>query len=130
MAKPVVYYRPSITAEELNYLVELLENPALTLAPSWAVGKLVYNKLKLLAHKIALEAVSPAYTTTANDSLADRLDAVELTPVQKREAAYIKYTNSPELCTKDEITLARTYMYERNMLTNLEREEYEDEYLK
>lgn len=119
-------FRPYLSGIEMHYIIQLINKAN--------DGTQIAAKIKYQLSKILLGADSgmatPAYVTSPQQSTLDKLgESCLLTVSQKREAAYIKYQGSPELCNDDEITLARTYMYEHNMLTESERTEYEATYL-
>jgi hypothetical protein len=119
-------YRPSLTAQEIAYIVERCDADQReeTTGISVALG----SKLKVFAMKLQLNLVAPAYIASAKKSLEERLglDDTSTSPERKRLAAFEKYSKLPSICTPEEISLAQTYRYENNLMTDQEESDYEN----
>lgn len=116
-------FRPVLTLEEIQYLEGLLAAQE----PS-ELGKQIQAKLRVLICRIDVGLTLPAYVTTPKPSIETLLGS-DLTPQERREAAYIKYKGSPESCSRTEVNYAKAYMYTMNMMTEQECEAYEQDQL-
>jgi hypothetical protein len=117
-------YRPSLAANEIHYIISLVQND--TEHPELAQS--VLAKLKLFVAKMNLGIVSPAFCSTARQSIEQRLGidvSVTVSPLLNRELAFNKWQKTPELCSAAEIKLAQTYRYENDLMTQDEESEYE-----
>ena len=85
------------------------------------------RQLELVAAKITIGVVKPAFESIPPLSITEKLGMEEGAPKEKRFAAYRKYQGNPSMCTPQEIKLARTYMYENGMMSTTESEEFENE---
>lgn len=115
-------FRPSLSLEEIQYLIVNLNTASSPVAVS------VRSKLQLLTAKVNLGLTKPAFITSPKEDIMNQLGESNQTPAQKRESAYIKYHSNPAACTDEEVKLAKTYMYNNNMMTATEREAYEEEF--
>ena len=117
-----VKLRPYLEEAELSHIIGLLD------ADSGSPFSLsVAAKLKSFMFKYSVGARKPAYTSTKL-SVEESLGMIPAK--DSRESIYNKYKLVPQLCTPDEISQAKEYMYEKNLMSPQESEEYEAELMK
>jgi hypothetical protein len=114
--------RPVITAQQLAYLIDLIENDNRSATES--IRDDLFKYLKLFQAKVSIGIVSPSYTVQGKRSI-DQMLGEDDTPASKREKAYHLYIESPHLCTPQQVSLAQLYRYENNLMTPEEEEDYE-----
>ena len=115
-------YRLSFTEQEINYLHQLVcTDPSNTTKD---LQDRLHRYFKLMKAKLAIGAVSAAFIASPKKSLEEKLGLID--PITAREAAYLKWQTNPTLCTPDEIQKAKTHMYENDMMTASEEEEFEN----
>lgn len=119
-------YRPSFTLPEITTLLK-----ALSSLPPEEVESII-TKLRLLTFRIELGVTQPAYEGVTKQSQEQKLglDTQQAsTPEERRHSAFLKWQSNPELCSYWESSLAKTYRYDNNMMTQDERSMYEEENL-
>lgn len=118
-------YRPCLTAEMIDYIVEVCRESRCDKAIS------VLGVLAPMQAKIHNRGIAPSYVVSAKiksndiDSICNDAAAQMLSPEEKRAAAYAKYQISKESCTIDELDLAETYMWENELMDAATKEIYE-----
>lgn len=121
------YFRPSLTASEISLLVAIVKDSAAVQNSPEKQGLLI--KLLQFDFKLQTGAIAPAFTST-RQSLEESLGLGEgnaVSQLESRKIAYEKYQKFPELCTPDEISSAKTYAYENDLMTLQEEAEFEME---
>lgn len=117
-------FRPSLTSQQIAYLIALIEMDEAAVTETLRFSTL--RVLKVFNLKMQIGAVSAAFTSTPRQSVEEQLGMDDLTPEEKREVSYRKWQGNPLLCTEQEVMQAKTYMYENNMMTDAEAEEFEN----
>lgn len=114
-------FRPSLTKIEILYLLELCNED--TNESRSKVKKAIQSKLQLLTVKIDLGITAPAYSANEKVSLEDRL-GFGITKADERKSAYDLWKSNPTLCTESQIKLAKTYMFENDLMSEEEEKEF------
>ena len=116
-------YRMTFNAQEIHYLHQLIKSEMRPELQNIAGSLDRYFKTFLF--KLNLGTVAVSHTASQKQSLEDQLGMTD--PSTRRAAAFGKFKLNPALCTPDEITLAKTYMYENNLMTEEEEREFEND---
>jgi hypothetical protein len=114
MANPIEKYRPSLTAQQIAYLTDLVANDNREATAKLQAQTLSY--FKLFAFKSQLGIVSAAFSSSPRQTLEERLGSEAEDKSAKREAAFAIYTANPKLCTPEQIKLAKTHMWELGLI--------------
>lgn len=108
-------YRPSLSAEHLSYIHQLIVEQA---DPAYAD---LQKYLQTFMFKIGIGVINPAYVADPRRSTLDALDESAV----DEESAYVKWTQNPALCSKKELKAVADYRYRNDMMTAAEETAYE-----
>lgn len=122
-------YRPYLTMQQIKYFIELAESDNRSETEALKLKSL--RELKLFVAKSDLGLVNSALTVVGKQSTAEKLgfsndgNSNELTPAEQRAKAYQLWSVNPNLCTDEQITMARLFRYENDLMSPDEEAEYE-----
>lgn len=114
--------RPYLEEQEITHVIGLLDND-IGNPLSFAVAA----KLKSFMLKYSMGAMKPAYIST-RQSVEESIGMVE--GRDNRESIYNKWKHFPQFCTPIEISQAKEFAYEKDLLPSQESEEYEAELMR
>lgn len=125
MASPESHqkFRPAFTKQEILYLIDLCGRDKRETTTELAFT--LAARLRIFALKADLGIVSPAFTSTEKQSLAEKLGMEAESPADRRAAAYAKWKENPGFCTESELKLSFTYRFENGLLNPEEERDYE-----
>jgi len=109
-------YRITLTEAQLTYLLSRIEQET---QPT------LHKYFRVFMAKMHLGAVSAAFTSIGRKSVEERLEEATLSGPERRLLAYTKYQDNPRACSTEEVKFAKTYMYENDLMTPAEEEEFE-----
>lgn len=115
-------FRPSFTIAEINYILDVVA--ADNREATSRLRDNVHKQLQVFSLKARIGAVSASHTSKAAERISIE-DALDDSPAQRREKSYQLWCMNPALCTPQQISLAKTYRYENNLMSPDEEEEYE-----
>ena len=117
--------RPVITSIQLSYLLDLIQND--NRSTTEQIKDDLYKYLKLFQAKVSIGIVAPSYVVQEKKRSIDDILGADDSPAANRRRAYDLYIESPQLCTPKQIHLAKTYMYENDLMTAEQEAEYEED---
>ena len=138
MSSNKIYYRPYLTTENIIELDRLLSEQL----PSVFISNLslldAYKKIHEFKDKIDKGQAFIAHTTKGSlkEQFVQSLDLDgqrgekpaqigSIDPSTKRVNAFNKFSQTPALCSLEEIELAQTHRWENGLMEEKEKEEYE-----
>jgi hypothetical protein len=105
-------FRPSLSLDEINYLITKCQEDS-----SNPIALFALQKLQKFSIKASVGLITPSHR---KDSIEEKLG------FQLREpACYIKWQVNPALCTKAELDQIKQYRYEAGLMAASEEAEYE-----
>jgi hypothetical protein len=128
MAAQIPKYRPYLTLQSIEALLNLLSQQHQS---SQALID-ARQSLQLVMIKANTGIIKPTYVTTGVDrTVEDKLgisttsSSAEVTsPEIKRVVAFNKWSETPHLCTEEELELAHSYRYVNGLMTQDEELKY------
>jgi len=116
-------FRPSLSESEITEILDMLDQTQ--------GNESLKRKLRIFLKKAECGITQPGFVAqTSKLSIAEKLElsiSNSETPAQKREAAYLLYQRfmgNAAVLGEDIIKLARTYMFENDMLSPEEETEF------
>ena len=117
-------FRPAFSKQEILYLIDLCGRDKRDSTTELAFT--IASRLRIFALKADLGIVSPAFTSTERQTLAEKLGmSASGSPAERRAAAYSKWKENPGFCTESELKLSFTYRFENGLLNPEEERDYE-----
>lgn len=116
-------YRPYLTVQQIRYFLGLAESD--TRSETEALRLRSVRELKLFLTRFDLGALQPASISAPRPTVMDKLGLEVASPAELRESSYELWRMNPELCTSEQLRLAKLYMYENDLMSPEEEAEYE-----
>lgn len=119
---PSIKFRPSLSAEQISYILEILNTQSPTGLRNQCIKSLAVFKLKA-DHGI----VTPSHVSTGRQTLVDSLGFSDSQDVDSIsiEALVKIYDVTPQVLTQSQIDRVNLYRYTNDLMSPTEESEYE-----
>ena len=119
-------YRPVLTEDQISHIIELCKTNHSELSHS------ILSTLSAFEYKIKYKSITPAYTIDSVDLNSDILSESSTSPTlisysqQDKLNIYEKWKLTPESLTPTEFKILQEYLYESDLMTPGEEQDYEN----
>lgn len=116
-------FRPCLSAEQITHIIDCLAPFQSNDEEQQKIHNTTLMALRVFALKINAGIKTPQYIEKQAESMESQLGfapLTNLTPEQKRHAAYLKWRDNPVTCSATELEMAMTYGYGHGSLTKSE----------
>lgn len=120
-------FRPCLSSNQIGHILSLCKKDLSDNSLS------VISVLAPFKAKMENYGVAPSYVTQERQNIFDSLGIEEdsnATPEEKRQQAFIKWSEDPDSCTINELELVQTYRSENDLMSAEESERYYSEMTK